>query len=100
MRKSHEGIKGVVKDNYPDLPEELQPFNYYYMDGETGHVIMAVPECLLAEAQGKDLDLYEVPVPVLYLLEKGYRVHEDHIICDAPYDPVFGLDVDSKWVEL
>lgn len=39
MRKSHEGIKGVVKDNYPGLPEELQPFSYYYTDNETGHVI-------------------------------------------------------------
>lgn len=54
----------------------------------------------MAEAEGDDLDLYEVPVPVLYILEKGYRVYKNHIICDAPYDPIFGLDVDNKWIEI
>ena len=35
MRRSHEGLdpSGIVKDNYPGLPEELKEFSYYYKDG-------------------------------------------------------------------
>ena len=45
MRKSVKDFGNFVrKDNYPELPEELKEFNYFLSDGETGHVIMAVPE--------------------------------------------------------
>ena len=77
MRRSHEGLRGVTKDNYIGLPKELKEFNYYYNDGETGHVIMAVPECLLKEAeQNGDLDMFECPFPVKYVLIKGYRMYK------------------------
>ena len=62
MRRSHEGLRGITKDNYVGLPKELDEFNYYYNDGETGHVIMAIPECLMNEAEENgDLDLFECP---------------------------------------
>ena len=51
MRRSHEGLRGIIKDHYLNLPKELEEFNYYYCDGDTGHVIMAIPECLLEEAE-------------------------------------------------
>ena len=41
------------RDNYPGLPEELREFNYFVSDGETGHVIMAVPEHTLEKAEGE-----------------------------------------------
>lgn len=101
MRKSHEGLSGVTKDDYRDLPEELAEFNYYYDDGETGHVIMAIPECLLEEAEAKgDLDMFECPIPVKYVLEKGYRMYKDHVICDCEYDEDFGLEIDELYYEL
>ena len=53
MRRSHEGLRGIIKDHYLNLPKELEEFNYYYCDGNTGHVIMAIPECLLEEAEKK-----------------------------------------------
>ena len=30
MRRSHEGVLGVSKDNYSGIPKELAEFNYYY----------------------------------------------------------------------
>lgn len=34
MRRSHEGLRGIIKYDYFGLPEELKEFNYYYPDGE------------------------------------------------------------------
>ena len=101
MRRSHEGLVGIIKDNYVGLPEELKDFNYYYNDRETGHVIMAIPECLLKEAeQNGDLDIFECPFPVKYVLIKGYRIYRNHVICDGRYDAEFGLTIDEKWYEV
>lgn len=101
MRRSHEGLRGIAKDAYIGLPEELKEFNYYYNDGETGHVIMAIPECLLNEAgENGDLDMFECPFPVKYVLQKGYRIYKNHIICEGKYDEIFGLDINSQWFEV
>ena len=52
MRKSVKDFGNFVrKDNYPELPEELKEYNYFLSDGETGHVIMAVPEHTLNKAE-------------------------------------------------
>lgn len=100
MRRSHEGLSGIHKDNYKELPDDLKPFNYYYNDGETGHVIMAIPTCLLKEAEKDgDLDMFECPFPVKYVLEKGYIIHKNHIICDAKYG-MFGLEILEKYYEV
>ena len=101
MRRSHEGLRGVLKDSYVGLPEELKEFNYYYNDGETGHVIMAIPECLLCEAEENgDLDMFECPFPVKYVFENGYRMYKDHVICDGKYQMPYGLMIDGKWYEV
>ena len=101
MRRSHEGLRGITKDNYAGLPEELKEFNYYYNDGETGHVIMAIPKCLLKEAeQNGDFDMFECPFPVKYVLIKGYRMYKNHVICEGKYDKIFGLDIDNQWFEV
>lgn len=101
MRRSHVGLRGVTKDNYVGLPEELKDFNYYYNDGETGHIIMAIPECLLEEAeQNGDLDMFECPFPVKYVLQNGYRIYKNHVICEGKYDDIFGLEIDQKWYEV
>lgn len=101
MRRSHEGLHGITKDNYLGLPEDLKEFNYYYNDGEIGHVIMAIPECLLDEAERNgDLDMFECPFPVKYVLKNGYRVYKDHVICDGKYDMTFGLEIEEKWYEV
>ena len=101
MRRSHEGLRGITKDNYVGLPEELKEFNYYYNDGETGHVIMAIPECLLDEAkENGDLDMFECPFPVKYVLQNGYKIYKNHIICEGKYDEIFGLEINQMWYEI
>lgn len=101
MRRSHVGLSGIRKDDYKGLPEELKEFNYYYCDGSTGHVIMAIPESALAEAEKDgDLDMYECPFPVKYVLAKGYRIYKNHVICDGHYDERFGLMIDDIFFEI
>lgn len=43
--------------------------------------------------------MFECPFPVKYVLQKGYRIYEKHVICEAEYHPAFGLSVDEKWDE-
>ena len=101
MRRSHEGLNGITKDNYVGLPKELEEFNYYYNDGGTGHVIMAIPKCLLEKAKKDgDLDMFECPFPVKYVLNNGYEIYKGHVICDGKYDSTFGLEIDDKWFEI
>ena len=98
MRKSQTGLYGVRKDNYPNLPEELRIFNYYYLD--SGHSIVAIPECLLERAEKSgDMEMYEVPFPVKYVLEKGYRLYKGFVVCDAPYSWDFGLMIPEGYDE-
>mgnify|MGYP000972425724 FL=1 len=99
LRRSHEGLVGIRKDNYAGLPEELIEFNFYYSNG-TGHAVMAIPESLLKEAEeNEDLDMYEVPFPCKYVLEKGYRMYKNHVICEGKYDTTFDLQINEKRYE-
>lgn len=98
IRRSVEGFPGIRKDNYRGLPEELKEFNYYFPD--CGHSIMAIPECKLNEAiEDGDLDMFEAPFPVKYVLQKGYRIYKNHIVCQAEYHSAFGLVIDEEWDE-
>lgn len=73
---------------------------YFYYDG-SGHVIMAIPECLMKKAeQNGDLDMFECPFPVKYVLENGWRMYKNHVVCDGKYDSIFGLDIEEKWFEV
>lgn len=100
MRRSHEGLRGITKDNYSGLPENLKEFNYYYNDGMIGHVIMAIPECVLDEAIGSDMDLYESPIPCKYVLEMGYRIVNNHVIVDCNYSMNCGVVIDDEYYEV
>lgn len=100
MRRSLQNLSQNMakKDNYPGLPKDLQEFNYYLADA--GHCIMAIPECLLKEAENNgDLDMYEVPFPVKYVLENGCHMYKNHVICNAEYDSVLGLTIPDDYDE-
>ena len=98
LRKSQTGIQGIRKKEYPGLSDELERFHYYYPD--CGHVIMAIPETLFPEAEKSgEFYEYEVPFPVRYVLEKGYRKHNGFLICDGEYSNEIGLMVPEKYTE-
>lgn len=99
MRKSLQDITHMVKNiSYPgQLPDELKPYHYYIAD--QGHCVMCVLECHLREARILNWDDYELPVPVKYILEKGYHKQGDYIIVNVPYDPNIGMVVDEKYYE-
>lgn len=80
-----------------DLPDELQVHYEYLLDA--GHSIVCVLEKHIEEALAEGMSLYQVPVPVKYVLEHGYRVEQGYIIVDAPYDEFLGLVVDEKYTE-
>lgn len=79
------------------LPKDLDKYHTYFIDA--GHSIICVLEADLEEAQKTGMYQYEVPVPVKYVTEKGYRIVDDHVIVDAPYDEFLGLVVDDKYTE-
>ena len=96
-RKSQQDIKHMVsKRTYAGLPSELESYHYYVSD--SGHCIMCVLECHLKEAEGH-MDDYELPVPIKYVLEKGYRFVDDFVVVDAKYGLPLGLDVNDKYYE-
>lgn len=99
MRKSLQDIAHMVQRRpYPgQLPKELQPYHCYLLD--SGHSIICVLETHLEEAQKTSMDDYELPVPVKYVLEKGYRFDGQYIIVDAEYNEELGLMVDDKYHE-
>jgi len=37
---------------------------------------------------------------VKYVLEKGYRIYKDHVICNGTYDMTFGLMIERKYYEI
>ena len=82
---------------YPKpIPADLVSHHVYILD--SGHSIMCVLKQHWDEA--KDIpDDYEVPVPVKYVLEKGYEINGDYIIVDAPYDSDTGLNVPDEYSE-
>jgi hypothetical protein len=77
------------------LPKDLEKHHVYYVD--SGHSIVCVLESHLDQAQKTDMKMYEVPVPVKYVVKKGYRFVNDHVVVDAPYDEFLGLVIDEKY---
>lgn len=88
----------VRKDNYPGLPEALEEYNYWIADA--GRCIMAIPTALMEEAHANgDLDMFEVPMPVKYVLAKGWTIAYGHVIVEAEYDNTLGLIVPEGYEE-
>ena len=97
-KKRKKKISNLGKRYYKKLPEELEEFYDYLPD--CGHSIMAIPECILEKAiKNGNLDLFVCPFPVKYVLEKGYRIYENHVVCDAKYREDMGLMVDGDYDE-
>ena len=73
---------------------------FYVYFAVCGHSIIAIPFCILLNAiKNGNLDLFVCPFPVKYVLEKGFRLYEMHVVCDAKYRVVMGLMVDGDYDE-
>lgn len=101
MRKSLEDLNpDMIRkvDDYPGLPEELKEYCYWLPD--SGYSIMAIPETLIKEHFG-DMELwnYEVPMPVKYVLEKGWKFFEGHVCVLVDYSKEVGVMIDDEYCE-
>ena len=101
MRKSLADISFMVRDiPYPgEIPQELRHLHCYLTD--SGHCLLCVPESLTAEAAGQDIQLYEVPLPVKYVLSAGARPipGTDSFSVPVPYDDFLGAVVPDGFDE-
>ena len=85
-------------DDYPGLPEQLNEYCYWLSD--SGYSIMAIPEVLLKDHFGSmELWQYEIPFPVKYVLERGYKMFEEYVIVVADYDDEIGLKIEDDYEE-
>lgn len=84
----------------PDVvPEELRP--HYAFEPDSGHCIRCVPECFAAEAASSaDPRQYTVPLPVRYVLSRGYRMAAGLPVVDVPYDSFLGARVPEGFEDL
>lgn len=99
MRKSLEDIAHMVDNNksYPNLPEQLKPYYVYISD--SGHSIMAVSTGARKLYPDADLDDLETPIPVKYVLEKGYVDLGSNILVTASYSFALGLEIEDGYDE-
>ncbi|KQN96981.1 hypothetical protein [Paenibacillus sp. Leaf72] len=95
IRPSLQAIKhGVSIRPYAGLPEVLEPYHFYI--SENGHSIM----CVLETHWPVDIpDDWEFPIPVKYVLSKGWRSENGYIIVEAPFHPTFGVTIDEEEYE-
>lgn len=86
----------VKKVHYSDLPDELDEFSYWI--GDSGYCLTVIPECLIGKAEKSgNLYMYEVPIPVKYVIERGYRFHKGFLVCEVKYDNDIGAIVPPEY---
>lgn len=101
MRKSLQDLnQNMIRkvDDYPDLPEELKELCYWIAD--SGYSIMAIPDAVIDEAwHAMDPERYEIPMPVKYVLEKGWKWFEGCIVVPCEYSHEIGALIDEQYNE-
>ncbi len=92
-RKSMEDIRHMIRDiPYPaKLPAEIAHLHYYVLDA--GHSIVCVPRTFLPFITAYNTADFEVPIPVKYVLEKGWEKipGTDSVSVDVPYNDMLGV---------
>lgn len=63
--------------------------------------VLVVPSAFEANATPDKYWMYEVPIPVRFVLEKGWRPLSgtDAVVVDVPYDKMFGAMVPEGYWE-
>lgn len=75
--------KPACPDN---IPEDLKPYGVYVSDG--GYCVMSIIPAFVDRVPIED---YLIPVPVRYLMYKGYSFAHDYPVVEAEYDGETGL---------
>ena len=100
LRRSLQDIAFMVREKpYPGaIPAEIRHLHCYLLDA--GHSILAVPKPLMDEAR-EDPVMYETPLPVKFVLAKGWEEipGTDCICVDVPYDSNLGVMVPPEFQE-
>ena len=101
MRKSLQDLNpNMIRkvDDYPGLPEELKELCYWVAD--TGYAIMAIPSDVIGEAwSAMDPEMYEIPMPVKYVLDKGWKHFEGSIVVECKYSHEIGAIIPKGYEE-
>lgn len=99
MRKSLEDIAHMVREiDYPGrLPAELKTFHTYLADG--GHALMCIPKQFRNALSSDKPYMYEAPIPVKYVMEKGYEIVDGYLLVEVLYDKILGIVVDEFYYE-
>lgn len=82
---------------HSELPKELAPYHVWVPD--CGHSIMCVLTQFIDEAKVGKISDYQLPVPVKYVLQKGYTVHPNCIEVNVPYNKELGLYIEGDYEE-
>ena len=78
-----------------DVPADLKEYSCFVADA--GYCIMCVPE-VFADKGEEEPEMYCIPLPEKYVIEKGYRFLSSGIPCvDVEYSPVYGAIVEEKY---
>lgn len=73
-----------------ETPEELIPYGVYVPD--SGYCVLVIPESL-ADRPVEEPLWNAVPVPTRYVAKKGYRIQDELVYCDVPYDNEMGARI-------
>lgn len=99
MRKSLMSISHMVREmDYPGiLPAQLKPFHTYLRD--CGHSLMCIPKQFVKAISSGRAYMYEVPIPVKYVMEKGFELIDGYLVVDVSYDRMLGVIVEESYDE-
>ena len=95
---SLEGGRGSIHSFF--ITEPYCNYRPYYKEAFETMKCYDIAHLLEEAEKNTDLDMFECPFPVKYVLENGYRIYKDHVICEGKYDMIFGLMIDKKWYEI
>ena len=100
-RKSLRGISHMLRDIPYKKPLPVPLIHLHVYVADAGHCLMAVPAVFVSDAVREGCENYEVPLPVRYVLEKGWKpiAGTDAIAVSVPYDNTFGAEVPEGYEE-
>lgn len=77
-----------------ETPEELVPYAAFIPD--SGYCVFVIPEVLSGKRETIPFGT-SVPIPVKYVIKKGYRIENERVYCDVPYDDMIGADIPEEY---